>query len=180
MITGTPALLGVWHNSNNCLCCDLTIYSNFALDSYLQHSYSTCYHCLPQCFHRVGQDFCEIQSNFCFSPPPVPCKSTTNTVMSSGMWCRIVWYLCTTQYHVTSRKILILILWHIDPLLATTAKQTTRQRPFLCNSFVNAQQFCVPCYAAARAQQWKYCWKWCFLCSPLRSYINSTDRVQFS
>jgi hypothetical protein len=46
----------------------------------------------------------------CFSAPPVPCQST-------GMWCRVVWYLRTTQYDVTSWKALILILWHRDPLL---------------------------------------------------------------
>jgi hypothetical protein len=35
-----------------------------------------------------------------------------------------------------------LVLWHRDPLIA------------------------------ARAQQWKYCWKRCFLCCPLRGYIT--------
>jgi hypothetical protein len=43
-----------------------------------------------------------------------------------------------------------------------TAKQT-RQRLLLCNSFINMQQYWNRCWQAARAQQWKYCWKQCFL-----------------
>jgi hypothetical protein len=42
-----------------------------------------------------------------------------------------------------------------------------RQRTLLCNSFVNTQQYWSHCQAAACAQQWKYCWKRCFLCGPL-------------
>jgi hypothetical protein len=48
----------------------------------------------------------------------------------------------------------------------------------LGNSCVNTQQYWSRCLAAARAQQWKYSWKPCFLCGPPRGYITPSTEFQ--
>jgi hypothetical protein len=87
----------------------------------------------------------------------------------------INWYPLTAQAYRQNFPAFVNIglicgIWGFHVIV--TYRPVARQRPR------NRQVENGRCSAAARARQWKYSWKRCFLCGPLRGYI--TQPTEFS
>jgi hypothetical protein len=80
------------------------------------------------------------------------------TSLSLFGWSSILWHICLKQE-----------LWR------------QKRQPLLRNGSVNpvARQWLSSCRmkAATETQQYKSCWKWCFLCSLWQGYIYNEDQL---